>query len=73
MRNITMERSYADSGMDWSEMDLADLQHCIKTGMFERDIAGFLRRSIIEVRERAAELVELSLSPGKDNKSESQH
>ena len=68
-----MERSDANSGKDWSETDLADLQHCVKIGMSETDIAGFLRRPVTEIRERAAELVRISLSSGKDNKSESQY
>ena len=61
MRNIMMETPSANSGKDWSETDLTDLQHCIKIGMSETAIAGFLRRTIIEVRERAAELVGISL------------
>jgi hypothetical protein len=68
-----MERSYANSGKEWSNMDVADLQQCVKIGMADTDIAGFLRRPTEEIRERAAELVGISLSPGKDNKSDSQY
>ena len=67
-----MERSYADSGKEWSDMDVADLQHCVKIGMADTDIAGFLRRATEEIRERAAELVGISLNAGKDDKSDSQ-
>ena len=63
----TMERSYANSGKEWSDMDVADLQQCVKIGMADTEIAGFLRRPTKEIRERAAELVGISLSPGKDD------
>jgi hypothetical protein len=68
-----MERSYANSGKEWSDMDVADLQHCVKIGMADTDVAGFLRRPTEEIRERAAELVGISLNPLKDDKSESQY
>jgi hypothetical protein len=67
----SMERSYANSGKEWSDMDVADLQQCVKIGMADTDIAGFLRRPTEEIRERAAELVGISLGLGKDNKSDS--
>ena len=60
-----MERPNANGGKDWSDMDVADLQQCVKIGMVDTEIAGFLRRPTEEIRERAAELVGISLSPGK--------
>jgi hypothetical protein len=69
----TMERSYANSGKEWSDMDVADLQQCVKIGMAEMDIAGFLRCPTNEIRERAAELVGISLGPAKDDKSQGQY
>jgi hypothetical protein len=69
-----MERPNANGGKEWSDMDVADLQHCVKIGMADRDIAGFLRRPTEEIRERAAELVGISLNPVKDDdKSEGQY
>jgi hypothetical protein len=69
-----MERCYANSGKEWSDMDVADLQHCVKIGMADTDIAGFLRRPTEEIRERVAELVGISLNPVKDDdKSEGQY
>jgi len=62
-----MERSYANSGKEWSDMDVADLQQCVKIGMADTEIASFLRRPTKEIRERAAELVGISLSPEKDD------
>jgi hypothetical protein len=63
-----MERSYANSGKEWSDMDVAELQHCVKIGMADMDIAEFLRRPTEEIRERAAELVGISLNAGKDDR-----
>jgi hypothetical protein len=68
-----MEELNANSGKEWSDMDVADLQQCVKIGMADTDIASFLRRSTEEIRERAAELVGISLSPGKADKSEDQY
>jgi hypothetical protein len=70
---ITMERLNANSGKDWSDTDLTDLQQCIKIGMADTDIAGFLRRTVTDVRERAEELVGISLGPSEDDKSETPH
>ena len=64
----TMERSYANSGKEWSDMDVVDLQQCVKIGMADTEIAGFLCRPTKEIRERAAELVGISISPGKDDR-----
>jgi hypothetical protein len=68
-----MEELNANSGKEWSDMDVADLQQCVKIGMADTDIASFLRRSTEEIRERAAKLVGISLSPGKADKSEDQY
>jgi hypothetical protein len=68
-----MERSYANSGKEWSDMDVADLQQCVKIGMADTDIASFLRRRTEEIRQRATEFVGISLSPRKADKSESQY
>ena len=68
-----MERSSANSGKEWSDMDVADLQHCVKIGMADTDIAGFLRRPTEEIRARAAELVGISLNPLKDDNSKGQY
>ena len=51
-----MERSYANSGKEWSDMDVADLQHCVKIGMADTDIAGFLRRPTEEIREESSRI-----------------
>jgi hypothetical protein len=67
-----MERSYANSGKEWSDIDVADLQQCVKIGMADTVIAGFLRRPTGEIREKATELVGISLNAGEDNKSDSQ-
>ena len=68
-----MERPNANGGKEWSDMDVADLQQCVKIGMADTDIAGFLRRPTEEIRERAAELVGISLNAGKEDKSDSQY
>jgi hypothetical protein len=59
-------------GKDWSDVEIVDLHHCLKIGMGEAQIAQFLSRSVVEVRQKAAELVGFSLAP-KGNKSESRH
>jgi hypothetical protein len=68
-----MERLNPNSGKDWSDTDLTDLQQCIKIGMADTDIAGFLSRTVTDVRERAEELVGISFGPSEDDKSETPH
>ena len=46
----------ANAGREWSEMDIIDLRQCIKTGNSAAQAATFLRRTIGEVSEKAAEL-----------------
>jgi hypothetical protein len=46
----------ANAGREWSEMDIIDLRQCIKTGDSVAQTATFLRRTIGEVSEKAAEL-----------------
>ena len=46
----------ANTGKEWSEMDVIDLRQSIKTGDSAEMTAQFLRRSIGEVREKATEL-----------------
>jgi hypothetical protein len=46
----------ANAGREWSEMDIIDLNQCIKTGDSAAQTATFLRRTIGEVSEKAAEL-----------------
>lgn len=41
VRSITMERPNANSGKDWSDTDLTDLQQCIKIGMSETNTQVF--------------------------------
>jgi hypothetical protein len=67
-----MEGPNPNRGKDWSETEIADLQHCLKIGMRQTQIAQFLSRTVIEVREKAAELVGFSLAP-KNSKSKSGH
>jgi hypothetical protein len=51
-----MEMPGANTGKEWSEMDIIDLRQSIKTGASAETTAQFLRRSIGEVREKATEL-----------------
>jgi hypothetical protein len=51
-----MKMPGANTGNEWSEMDIIDLRQSIKTGDSAEATAQFLRRSIGEVREKAAEL-----------------
>ncbi|MGC2304236.1 hypothetical protein [Candidatus Binatus sp.] len=51
-----MEAPDANAGKEWSAMDIIDLRDSIKTGYSAEETAHFLRRSIGEVREKAAEL-----------------
>jgi hypothetical protein len=51
-----METPDSNAGKEWSEMDIMDLRQSIKTGDTPAETAKFLRRTISEVREKAAEL-----------------
>ena len=46
----------ANAGREWSEMDIIDLRQCIKRATPRAQAATFLRRTIGEVSEKAAEL-----------------
>jgi hypothetical protein len=45
-----------NSDMEWSVMDIADLENCLRTGMPLPQIARFLMRDEEEVRQKIAEL-----------------
>lgn len=51
-----METPEANTGKEWSEMDIRDLCQSIKTGDSAAETAQFLWRTIGEVQEKAAEL-----------------
>jgi hypothetical protein len=51
-----METPDSNAGKVWSEMDIMDLRQSIKTGDSAEETAKFLRRTVGEVREKAAEL-----------------
>lgn len=51
-----METPDSNAGKEWSEMDIMDLRQSIKTGDTPAETAKLLRRTISEVREKAAEL-----------------
>jgi hypothetical protein len=48
-----MEASNANAGKEWSGTEIQDLQHCLKIGMSEQEIAEFLARTVAEVREKS--------------------
>ena len=50
------DRPDLNTGKPWSEMDLFDLANCVRLRQRVEEIAGFLRRSRREVREKIAEL-----------------
>jgi hypothetical protein len=45
-----------NSGMEWSAMDIADLENCLRTGTPLPEIASFLMRDEEEVRQKIEEL-----------------
>jgi hypothetical protein len=45
-----------NSGMEWSVMDIADLEHCLRIGTPLPEIASFLMRDEEEVRQKIEEL-----------------
>ena len=51
-----MNTLYPNAGKEWSGMEITDLQHCISIGMLDVEIAQFLRRTVDEVRDKAAGL-----------------
>jgi hypothetical protein len=50
------DRPDLNTGKPWSEMELFDLANCVRLRQRVEEIAGFLRRSRREVREKIAEL-----------------